>query len=87
MHTEGVPSAKFLPKPGPGFPLSPGTALKQVRVLYKRGSKLVIGMPMSGPRPKDFYFEFESGKSALEVCREYLDLIKKLTEDAKGQIA
>ena len=86
-HREGTPSAKFRLPPWAGLLLEPGGPIDRPLVL--RGNNMGqsgFGLPLEGPRPQDFYFEFNNNRSAIEVCRDYLGLIKKLLESAKAQV-
>jgi hypothetical protein len=87
FHREGTPSAKFRLPPGTELLLGPGGPIDTPLVLRRHSTgQRGFGLPLEGPRPQDFYFEFDSNRSAIEVCRDYLELIKKLLEAAKVQV-
>jgi hypothetical protein len=86
-HREGTPSAKFRLPPGTGLLLEPGGPIDRPLVLRRNNiGQRGFGLPLEEPRPQDFYFEFDNKRSAIQVCRDYLGLIKKLLEAAKVQV-
>jgi hypothetical protein len=87
VHREGTSSAQFRLPPGAGLLLEPGGPM-ETPLVSRRNSwgHRDFGLPLEGPRPEDFYFQFDTARPALTLCRDYLALIKSLVEAAKAHV-
>lgn len=87
VHREGASSARFRLPLGAGLLLEPGGPMERPLALRRNNrGQGGFGLPLEGPRPEDFYFQFDKTRSALAVCRDYLALIKSLIETAKAYV-
>lgn len=85
-HRTGAPSARFGLPPGSGLLLeSGGPAGAMLAVRRSHLGQARIGLPHEGPRPEDFFFEFERARPAIAVCQDYLSMIKSLVGAARAR--
>jgi hypothetical protein len=83
LHREGTSAIRFASPPGSGLLVEPGNATDVPLALRALGGgRRGLSLPLEGPRPHDFYFTFEASRPALDLCREYLQQIRALVEEA-----
>jgi hypothetical protein len=83
LHRTGVSSIKFCLPQGSGLLLEPGNATDTPLALRAgKFGKTVVSLPLCGPEPRNYYFDFAPDRPAIDLCSEYLSMARALYSDA-----